>query len=380
MRFGADKVCAQQKRTRICAGIYSIIIAAALSSDLSGQAYQLVDLGENTYAKSLNDSGDVVGSITIGDGLRHAFLYLNGKMCDLGTLGGDQSYAQGINAAGQVVEVLQTGGPNSRQRAVVHIALYSNGRVTPIDVTGQPPDKLGIDGVYDINSSGQLVVRTKGSQAAIWSNGTVAPIGTLVQKGTGYPLGREIKSDGTSEVIKSYDEGYVFPSRINDAGEVVGIAATASGVHHAFLYSHGQIHDLGLPGWLGSEAEDINVHRQVVGRFVIKNTTVHGFLYSNGKMTDLGVPAGYQGCTAAAINAAGEIVGYAWNGSDSRAFLFRNGRWIDLSTRVKFGDSGLSQLVLATRINARGQIIAQATGSGSPHACLLTPESTDSPR
>ena len=40
-----------------------------------------------------------------------------------------------------------------------------------------------------------------------------------------------------------------FAYRINDSGQVVGVADTSSGVEHAFLYSNGTMNDLGmLPG------------------------------------------------------------------------------------------------------------------------------------
>ena len=49
-------------------------------------------------------AGEVVGwSAYDASGDMHAFLYSNGKMTDLGTLGGACSYGYGINASGEVV-------------------------------------------------------------------------------------------------------------------------------------------------------------------------------------------------------------------------------------------------------------------------------------
>ncbi|SFH60764.1 probable extracellular repeat, HAF family [Nitrosospira sp. Nsp14] len=61
--------------------------------------------GDLSYASGINDLGQVVGTSSTDKGQRHAFITgPNGAgMTDLGTLGGDFSYPNGINDAGQVV-------------------------------------------------------------------------------------------------------------------------------------------------------------------------------------------------------------------------------------------------------------------------------------
>src|SRR5579871_3407416 len=70
-------------------------------------SYTITDLGtlggDSSWAAAVNAAGQVVGQSTTLDGNSHAFLYSDGTMTDLGTLGGTVSYARGINAAGQVV-------------------------------------------------------------------------------------------------------------------------------------------------------------------------------------------------------------------------------------------------------------------------------------
>ncbi len=45
--------------------------------------------GSDSYAYGINDSGQIVGGSYTSSGDYHAFLYANGAMADLGTLGGD---------------------------------------------------------------------------------------------------------------------------------------------------------------------------------------------------------------------------------------------------------------------------------------------------
>ena len=61
--------------------------------------------GTNSYAIAINDRGQVVGYSGTDRGMTgHAFLYSDGAMTDLGTLGGAVgSWASAINDRGQVV-------------------------------------------------------------------------------------------------------------------------------------------------------------------------------------------------------------------------------------------------------------------------------------
>jgi probable HAF family extracellular repeat protein len=56
--------------------------------------------GESSQAYDANRSGQVVGMIEGEDGRRRAVLYEYGKVTELGTLGGSDSEARAINAAG----------------------------------------------------------------------------------------------------------------------------------------------------------------------------------------------------------------------------------------------------------------------------------------
>ena len=79
-----------------------------------GSVIQLGTLGGDTYATDINDAGQVVGYSYTSTGVQHAFVTgPNGVgITDLGTLGGAESRAWGINASGQVVGVSDLAKPN----------------------------------------------------------------------------------------------------------------------------------------------------------------------------------------------------------------------------------------------------------------------------
>ncbi len=101
-----------------------------------GAMYPLgfLDGGNSSEAVDINDNDEVVGNSTTADGSNHAFRWslVNGKgvMVDLGTLGGANSFATGINDAGQVVgysdtgETYEEGGVSA---SIQHAFLWDNG-------------------------------------------------------------------------------------------------------------------------------------------------------------------------------------------------------------------------------------------------------------
>jgi probable HAF family extracellular repeat protein len=66
-----------------------------------------------------------------------------------------------------------------------------------------------------------------------------------------------------------------------------------------------------IPGASGVYVADINDAGQAVGYYIDENFANQAFLYENGSVTTLPRPAGRDEAMATAINAAGQIVGYA---------------------------------------------------------------------
>ena len=158
-----------------------------------------------------------------------------------------------------------------------------------------------------------------------------------------------------------------FAYGINDAGQVVGYAATPESAAHSFLYSNGTMTDLGTLGGSQSYATGINNSGQIVGYSNNSSGAVHSFLYSNFTgMTDIG-PSG--GIYAYGINDAGQIVGESFLNGNVHAFLSTNGTMTDLGAL-----SGASSL--AVGVNKSGQVTGYSdtftNGVQAQHAFLYS--------
>jgi probable HAF family extracellular repeat protein len=116
-----------------------------------GGRQDLGSLGGFSYANALDDWGRVVGYTRVASGWGHGFLWCNGTMTDLGTLGGGAGYssANSINDLGQIVgnsDTLPAGGQS-------HPFLWAHGVMTDLTTRGVSSDTF----IYGINNRGQLI-------------------------------------------------------------------------------------------------------------------------------------------------------------------------------------------------------------------------------
>ena len=196
---------------------------AATHDTDSGKRWTILDLGTfgtrwtSGSAAAVNARGQIVGTNGTAGGKQHAFLWQNGTMLDLGTLGGRDSGASAINASGQVIGTSLTSAPQH-----VHAFIWEDGKMTDLGTLGGKSSRPRA-----LNDRGQVVGEsfTAGGMvhAFLWQNGKMTDLGTL----------------GGSDS---------FASGINDRGQVVGSSSTANGAQHAFLWQSGKMTDLGTLG------------------------------------------------------------------------------------------------------------------------------------
>ena len=226
------------------------------------------------------------------------FLWRNGYMSALPTVGGNNGQASAINNRGQVAGYAENGvadstcPPGTENFMVDLPVLWTKGKAQALPTVDGEPDGVA----FGINNQGQAVgysgTCTAANYGILWENGTATPLPDLGDPGA-------------------------IAFAINDRGQIVGQAVNSEGVAVAALWQNNTVRSLGLlPGDASSFATSINNRREVVGStFDSSSNWSHGFIWRNGVITDLNTlfPASSHlfVISASNINESGQIAGMA---------------------------------------------------------------------
>ncbi|HME89031.1 MAG TPA: hypothetical protein VKE30_07470 [Chthoniobacterales bacterium] len=345
----------------------------------SQQQYTITDLpslgGQNNRANSINDRGWLAGFSNLsGNQSRHAALWRDGALTDLGTLGGPNSNVTwSVKAnSGIVTGISQTSNPDPLSEAWSSAAFYpgatgtgfinlgfvwqngtmralptlggNNGFATGANSRGQivgwaensvhdptcvPPQQLQFRPVVYgpmANQISELPLPngdTSGAATGINEQDQVVGISGICDQAVGRNTAKHaLLWDKNGKIVDLGNLGAPFwntPTNINQRGDVVGFAGAPGDPDGNFLQAfiwtpESGIQPLGfLPGDVHSEAYGINEKRQVVGLSCDADGNCRAFIWQNGVMTDLNSlkPASYTARLEQArdINEAGEIAG-----------------------------------------------------------------------
>jgi probable HAF family extracellular repeat protein len=386
-----------------------VLAALALSSQPAAQGqpyarYTVTDIGTlpgGSFSIAFgapSPGGQVGGFSSLADGSQRAVLWQDGRMTDLGTLGGKNSGASGPNRSGEAPIIAETattdplgenfcgfltaaGKPSGK---ICRGAYWKGGLLRALPTLGGNNAEA-----FALNNAGWLAgaAETRAHdptclrpqrlafEAALWapSTGAVHALAPLPGDTVGFALD------------------------LNDRGEVVGASGSCANTTlvplevapHAVLWANGSPKDLGsLGGRLLSTAAGVNEQGDVIGGSDLAGDTApcspgcHSFLWTKrAGMQDLGTLPGDVSSLGGWINDKGQVVGWSCAAnpitappSRCRAYLWQHNVMTDLNALIPAPSS--LRLLQAFGINDAGQIVGLAQrGAGALHAFLATPAS-----
>ena len=340
----------------------------------------VMGLNNEGWAENMDGFGNSpVLSLSAGVASGRAVISVYGRNIDLGTLGGDNSWTNygGINDRGEAVGMAETSvpDPNGEDMCGFHTKktcrgfLWRNGHIMALPTLGGNNGQAAA-----INNRGQIVgisettVPDPGCPAGKQPGTTVLPV--MWERGEVRPL----------PTLPGEPDG--FAQGLNNQGQAVGATGTCTTFAiHAVMWEDGkafQLKDFGIPG---GDAYAINEHGQIVG--YVSNpdgTTVFPTVWldgADGAPTNLGILPGDGAAFATGINNRGQVVGSTLNSIGwAHGFLWQDG----VLTNLNALNPEVSNLyiVAGSNINERGQISGMAQVMSGPdmgkiHAILLTP-------
>jgi probable HAF family extracellular repeat protein len=310
----------------IAVAVTLVVLAGPASAQVNaastGSTLRMVDLGtlggESSYAIAMNDRGDVIGNSAVADGSYHGFVWHDGTMTDLGALD-----PVDINNRGEIAGTIDG----------IAVVRSRSGRVVRLGTLGglfSRPVAINDDGhVVGVSDTADFRNAVFG-----WKNGTMREL----------PLG---------DVSDISNRGHV------SGGQFVGAG------FHASVWHRGVVTDLGALDFDRSNTYGVNDNGWVIGWVFSPEQRERGALWRDGVLTDVGTLGGGT-TTLVAINDRGAILAYSQLADGFvHPALWRGGAFTDLTTLGVSAEADLADL------NNRGQIAATVRPVfGISHAVL----------
>jgi probable HAF family extracellular repeat protein len=364
--------------------------------------YDIVKLADSLggtvrVGTGINNRGWIAGYSTLpGNGSRHAALWRDGAITDLGTLGGPGASSSvqwpGLANSGLVVGISQTSTPDPNDEdwscaAFIGASpftcvgfVYEDGVMTPLPTLGGPNGFATM-----ANSRGQVVG---------WAE-------TLVEDPTCDPGSKQVLQ--FRAVLWEHRRGLVrqlpplpgdstsAATAINERGQVVGISGDCGvavgdrSARHAVLWEHGVPRKLPVgadPSW--NTPMDINAAGDVAGFANRGGGLLYAFLWTGGTTSvDLAERReGLDGDTfsqAYGINARRQVVGRSCTGAGTgcKAFVWEDGVMRNLNRLL--GPAFADSVTLARHVNDAGVIVGDLieAGTGRRLVFVATPRGRD---
>ena len=326
--------------------------ALLLASSVGAQTYDIRDIGTlggaNSRAYGVNAAGWVVGEAETTNGLVHAFLWKPEQgLTDLGTLGGDISRAYAVNDRGMVVGEAENSEGNllafvwTAQAGLTNLALPKGVRESYA---------YGINNYGTVAGAGDL---EEGTRALVWT----------------------VDGPGTPPALASNGSSMAYA--VNDFGDLAGQGETGEPgafISRAFFLSAtGVLQQVGLcTGEWSSAALAINQEGVCAGFAEFAGAT-HAVLFqpTNGWQDLDTLDSVYS--VAYGLNRQRHAVGLfvASHEDEDRAFFWSDGHMVDVNERVESEEPWL--LVEARALNDAGQIVGYGLRNERERAFLLTP-------
>ena len=358
---------------------YTVADQGTLANDNFGMVMGLNNQG---WTQNMDGTGKppvLSLSTTVLSG--RAVMNVNGRNIDLLTLGGENSWTNygGINDRGDNVGMSETSDPDpdGEDFCAFHTNktcrgfLWRNGHMTALPTLGgnnaqaaainNREQIVGISETGALDPSCSPGTTAKTLSPVLWENGEARALPTLPGEPDGFAQG------------------------INDEGQAVGSSGVCGNISmHAVLWENGTVSQLPDLGVAGGIAYAMNSHDQAVGWVPSADgSTVVASIWQKDRatgiitITTLPILAGDGAAFATGINNRGQVVGSTFkDGEWSHGFIGQDGVVTDLNTLIP-EDSNL-RIVAASNINERGQISGMASVVAGPdagivHAILLTP-------